>query len=134
MNFNPGLLLAEPLPIAPHALFALLALVIGAVQLRMRKGTHSHKYLGYLWVGSMAIVATSGLFIHEFALVGPFSPIHLLSLFVLVTLVVSIRAARRRDMERHRKTMIYMYVLGLVLTGAFTLLPGRAMYAVLFGN
>jgi uncharacterized membrane protein len=127
-------LLAEPLPIAPHALFALLALVIGAVQLRARKGTHSHKYLGYLWVGSMAIVAASGLFIHEIRLVGPFSPIHLLSLFVLVMLVVSIRAARQRDIERHRKTMIYMYVLGLVLTGAFTLLPGRAMHAVLFGN
>jgi len=134
MHFDPGLLMAEPLPIAPHALFALLAFVIGAVQLGARKGTISHRYLGYLWVGSMATVAASGLFIHEIRLLGPFSPIHLLSLFVLVMLVVSIRAARRRDIERHRKTMIYMYVLGLVLTGAFTLLPGRAMHSVLFGG
>lgn len=134
MFFDLGPLMAAPFPIAPHALFALLALVVGAVQLRARKGTLSHKYLGYLWVGSMATVAASGLFIHEIELVGPFSPIHLLSLFVLVMLFVSIRAAKRRDMEVHRKSMIYMYVLGLVLTGAFTLLPGRAMHTVLFGN
>lgn len=134
MQFEPGLLFSEPFPTPPHAVFALIALVIGAIQLSARKGTSGHRYLGYLWVGCMTIVAATGFFIHEIRLIGPYSPIHLLSLFVLVMLVVSIRAARRRDIERHRKSMIYMYVLGLLLTGAFTLLPGRAMHGVLFGG
>ncbi|MCI5096930.1 MAG: DUF2306 domain-containing protein [Rhodobacteraceae bacterium] len=134
MQFEPGVLAAEPFPIPPHAIFALIALTLGAVQLLLRKGTGLHRTLGYTWVTSMAIVAASGLFIHEIRLFGPFSPIHLLSVFVLVMLFVSIRAARRGDMERHRKTMIYMYILGLVLTGGFTLLPGRAMHAVFFGG
>ena len=134
MQFEPSLLLSEHFPIPPHAMFALIALAAGAVQLSARKGTIRHKYLGYFWVSCMAIVAFSGLFIHEIRLIGPFSPIHLLSVFVLLMLVRSIRAARRRDLETHRQSMIYMYLLGLILTGAFTLLPGRAMHTVFFGG
>jgi len=43
------------------------------------KGTRNHRTLGYIWVGLMVIVAFSGLYIHVLKLVGPFSPIHLLS-------------------------------------------------------
>ncbi|MBE1285559.1 MAG: DUF2306 domain-containing protein [Rhodobacteraceae bacterium] len=134
MQFEPTFLAAEPFPIPLHAFFSLIALVLGAVQLALRKGTGLHRALGYVWVTSMALVAFSGLFIHQIRLIGPFSPIHLLSVTVLMMLAVSIRAARRGDIERHRKSMTYMYVLGLVLTGGFTLLPGRAMNAVFFGG
>ena len=42
----------------------------------------------------MVIVAFSGFFIHVLKLVGPFSPIHLLSVLTLTSLWYAIRAAR----------------------------------------
>jgi uncharacterized membrane protein len=69
-------LLAAPQPIPIHAVLALGALVAGAVQFALPKGTQLHRALGWLWVGLMATVAISGLFIHELRLLGPFSPVH----------------------------------------------------------
>jgi uncharacterized membrane protein len=37
-------------------------------------------------------------------------------------------------MIAHRNSMIQLYVLALLLTGAFTLVPGRTMHAVIFGG
>ncbi|MFM1861522.1 MAG: hypothetical protein RLZ26_44, partial [Pseudomonadota bacterium] len=79
-------------------------------------------------------VAVSGLFITELRWIGPFSPIHLLSLVTLWTLFRAVDAAYRGDIATHSRAMVWLYGLGLVLTGAFTLLPGRAMHGVLFGG
>ena len=82
----------------------------------------------------MAGVAVSSFWIHEFRWWGPFSIIHALSLLVLATLVYSIAAVRRGDVIAHRNSMVQLYVLALLLTVGFTLLPGRTMHAVLFGG
>ncbi|MDR9395642.1 MAG: DUF2306 domain-containing protein [Roseovarius sp.] len=120
--------------ISVHALVALLAMGAGAVQLLAPKGTITHKTLGYVWVGAMGVVAVSSFWIHEFQWFGPFSIIHVLSLLVLATLIYSIRAIRRGSVTAHRNSMIQLYALALVLTGAFTLVPGRTMHAVIFGG
>ena len=39
----------------------------------------------------------------------------------------------RRKVQAHRAIMINLFIFALVLTGAFTLLPGRVMHAVFFG-
>ena len=120
--------------ISVHALVALLAMVIGAVQLAAPKGTLRHRWLGFVWVGAMAIVALSSFWIHEFRWWGPFSIIHALSLLVLATLVYSVGAIRRGNVVAHRNSMAQLYVLALLLTGGFTLVPGRTMHAVFFGG
>ena len=97
------------------------------------KGTRNHRTLGYIWVGLMAIVAFSGFFIHVLKLVGPFSPIHLLSVLTLASLWYAIRAARRGDIKRHRQTMVALFWMALILTGFFTFWPGRVMYQVVTG-
>ena len=112
---------------------ALAALGLGAAQLLSPKGTTLHRALGYLWVTLMAGVALSSFFIHEIRLVGLFSPIHLLSIFTLFSLGWAIYAARQGDVVRHRIIMLSLFFFALVVTGAFTLLPGRIMNAVLFG-
>jgi uncharacterized membrane protein len=117
-----------------HALVALLAMAAGAVQLAAPKGTVAHRWLGLAWVGAMAVVALSSFWIHEFRWWGPFSIIHALSLLVLATLAYSIAAIRRGKLEAHRNSMVQLYVLALLLTGGFTLVPGRTMHAVLFGG
>jgi uncharacterized membrane protein len=64
---------------------------------------------------------------------GPWSPIHLLSLLVLVTLPLAVWHAHRHDVRRHRNAMTGLFIGALVIAGAFTLLPGRIMHAVVFG-
>lgn len=61
------------------------------------------------------------------------SPIHLLSILVLVLLWRGVAFARQRNLRLHRRTMQYTYLLGLVITGLFTFLPGRIMNRVAFG-
>jgi uncharacterized membrane protein len=130
---DPSPLLQAATPIPFHALAALAAAGLGAVQLWRPKGGPMHRRLGYLWVALMTGVAISGLFIHELRMVGPFIPIHLLSLITLASLWVAISRARRRDIAGHRRVMLLLFWLALVLTGAFTFWPGRVMHAVVFG-
>ena len=116
-----------------HAIAALVAMLLGGLQLWEPKGTRNHRTLGYIWVGLMAIVAFSGFFIHVLKLVGTFSPIHLLSAYTLASLWYAIRAARRADIKRHRQIMVALFWMALILTGFFTFWPGRVMYQVVTG-
>ena len=127
------LLAASPI-IQAHAYFAFGALGLGAVQFSFAKGTGAHRALGWSWALLMIGVAFSSLFIHTIRLWGPWSPIHLLSLFTLVTTPLAVRAAIRGDVAGHRQAMIWIYTLALVVTGLFTLTPGRIMHDVVFGG
>jgi hypothetical protein len=89
--------------------------------------------MGRSWVALMAIVALSSFFIWTIRTVWLFSPIHLLSIFVLAMLWRGVSAIRRGDASRHGRTMEYTFFLGLVITGLLTFLPGRIMSQVAFG-
>ncbi len=117
-----------------HASAAFVALGAGAFQLALEKGTGGHRALGYIWVTLLAFVAASSFFIHEFRWFGPFSAIHLLSAYTLWSLWVAVGHARHGRIDRHRRDMVSLYGLALVLTGLFTLVPGRTMHAVLIGD
>ena len=132
MTLDPLLSAQQPIPV--HAIAALAAMVLGGLQLWGPKGTRNHRILGYIWVGLMAIVAFSGFFIHVLKLVGPFSPIHLLSALTLVSVWLAIRAARQGNIKRHRQTMVALFWMALILTGFFTFWPGRVMYQVVTGT
>lgn len=131
MSLDP-LLQASPV-IQIHALCAVIALVIGAVQLFRRKGDRPHRMIGRVWVALMAAVALSSFFIWTIRLWGPFSPIHLISIFTLAMLWRGVAFARRHDIAHHRLTMQLTYLLALIVTGLLTFLPGRIMYRVAFG-
>src|SRR4051794_14801434 len=117
-----------------HAVAALTAFVLGAVQLSAPKGTLPHRTLGWIWVALLAIIAISSFWIHGIRWVGPFGPIHLLSIFTLVMLPLAVLAARRHDVERHRRVMTGIFLGALLIAGLFTLVPGRIMHAVVFGG
>jgi uncharacterized membrane protein len=82
----------------------------------------------------MATIAISSFWIHSIRLVGPFSPIHLLSIFTLVMLPLAVLHAHRHRVPRHRNAMISIFLGALVIAGAFTFLPGRIMHAVASGQ
>ena len=132
MSLQP--LLTAPLAIQVHAFAAMFAFVAGAVQFALPKGTPLHRALGWLWVTTMALVAIGSFWVNTIRQFGPFSWIHLLSIYVLVLLVVAVRAARRGDIRAHRATMLGTFVGALVIAGGFTFYPGRIMHSVLFGQ
>ncbi len=132
MSLAPLLDAAPAIPL--HALAAMTAFVLGAVQLAAPKGTLPHRALGWVWVSLMAAVAVSSFWIHQIRLIGPWSPIHLLSIFTLVVLPLGLWMAHRHRVADHRRIMILIFSGALVIAGLFTLVPGRIMYTVLFGS
>ena len=132
MSLAPLLNAAPAIPL--HAVAAMAAFALGVVQFAAPKGTLPHRTIGWIWVGLMATVAASSFWIHEIRLLGPWSPIHLLSIMVLVLLPIAVIAARRHHVSRHRKTMIGIFTGGLIIAGLFTFVPGRIMHAVVFGH
>jgi uncharacterized membrane protein len=127
-------LLEAPFATQLHASSAILAIVVGAFVLWRRKGTILHKALGRIWVALMLVTATSALFINDIRMIGPFSPIHLFSLFTYFGLFQGLKAIIvHRDIVHHRVEMQGLYLGALMLAGAFTFLPGRRMHQVLFG-
>ena len=127
-------LLLQVKPIPSHVFAAFFALFLGARQLLRPKGGGAHRLAGWLWVGFMAYVAGSSLWISEIQMWGRFSPIHLLSLWTLGSLVFAVTTARRGNLRAHRRTMQSLFFLALVVTGLFTLVPGRVMHTILLGS
>jgi uncharacterized membrane protein len=127
-------LLNAPSTIPLHAFAAMTAFVLGVVQLAAPKGTLPHRTLGWIWVGLMATVAISSFWIHQARIIGPWSPIHLLSIFTLVILPLGVWRAHRHRVKDHRRIMIFIFTGALVIAGLFTLVPGRIMHTVIFGG
>ena len=132
MSLDP-LLNASPV-IQIHAFVALFALELTIAIFALRKGSRYHRILGWTWVISMGLVAISSFGINDMRWVGPFGPIHLISLFTLYSLVDGVRAARGHRVVAHRKTMRSLVFGALIVAGGFTFLPGRIMFQVISGG
>lgn len=117
-----------------HAFSAIAAFALGVVQLSAPKGTLPHRTVGYAWVALMIVVCITSFWIHEIRTWGPWSAIHLLSIFTLCTLPLAILHARHHRVGLHRRAMLSLFVGALVVAGLFTFVPGRIMHAVAFGD
>ena len=132
MTLSP-LLEASP-AIVLHATAAMGAFGLALIQFAAPKGTIPHRTIGWIWVALMLAVSLSSLLIHQIRLWGPWSPIHLLSVFTLLSLPLAVWAAHRHRVAAHRRAMISIFLGALVIAGVFTLLPGRIMHQVVFGE
>ena len=115
MQFTPVIL--------AHTAAALGALALGGATLLMKKGTRLHRILGRAWVVLMLTAAIVSFWIRRS---GGFSPIHLLSLFAIVSIGLSLVAVSRGNVMAHRRGMTGVYV-SLVIAGVFTLMPQRRL-------
>ncbi len=131
MSLAP-LLAASPV-IQIHAFAAMAAFLLGAIQLVAPKGTIPHRTFGWAWVVLMLTVSISSMFINQIRTFGPFSPIHLLSVFVIVAAPFAAFAARKHNVRRHSIWMGALFLFALIVAGIFTFWPGRIMHAVVFG-
>ena len=110
------------------------AFALGLLQFAAPKGTLPHRTVGFIWLALMLSVALSSFWIHEIRLWGPWSPIHLISIYVLIMVPVAIYFARGHNVRGHARTVVGMFLGGLVIAGLFTFVPGRIMHAVALGN
>lgn len=119
-----------PLAIHLHVAGALPALLLAPVVLWRRRRDRLHKVAGYSWVLAMALAAISSFWISGFGVIGPFSPIHLLSITTLVGLFTAVRAAIRGNYRLHRRVM-HNISWGLLAAGTLNFLPGRMTNRIL---
>jgi uncharacterized membrane protein len=132
MTLDP--LLNAPFVIQLHALSAIAAGLIGPFAIWRKTRALWHRLAGALWIVLMLTVATSALFIHTIQLIGPFSPIHLLSGLVYYSLFVAIRHVRAGRYLAHGLAMRSLYLQSLGIAGLFALSPGRIMHNIFFGD
>ena len=134
MSLQPLLDAVAPIPL--HAFAAMAAFVLGVIQLAAPKGTVPHKLLGWIWVMLLGVVALSSFWIHGggYRLWRGFGPIHLLSVFAPIMLLVGIMHARRHRVRAHAITMVCVFIGAVVIAGVFTLVPGRIMHSVVFAS
>lgn len=119
------------IPMAIHLGTALPALAIGAWQLSAAKGSALHRYAGWAWVGLMLVASVSSFWILEIRRGAGFSPIHLLSVWVPVSMALAIYFIRRGNVRAHKRFMVGTY-LGLAGAGLGALLPTRFLGQLLF--
>lgn len=126
--------------IAIHMTAALAALAIGPIALWARQGrvqrTRIHRAAGYAWVTLMLATAVSAVFIRDYQLPNwaGYTWIHLFVPLTLAGLVGGFRALYLKDIARHRRIMQGVYFGACVGAGAFTLLPGRYLGQLVWGQ
>lgn len=122
------------MPIYIHLVAAFWVLLAGGAQLALKKGTGTHKLIGWTWMLAMMVVSISSFWISGFVdwFFG-YGPIHLLSIWVLICVTVSLTSARRGNVRLHKFYAVgaYFGTLGAAL-GAL-LVPDRLLHDWLFG-
>jgi uncharacterized membrane protein len=121
-----------------HVATVVPAVILGTWQIFVsRRGTTLHRVIGYTYLTLMSVTALSTLWIHRLMPDKPFwgfSPIHLLIPLVFYGVYGALRGAWTHRIQLHRRAMIILYATAIVVTGLFTLVPGRIMNAVVFGG
>ena len=106
----------------------------GAVQLLLKKGTKTHKLIGWSWMVAMIVVAIS-----SFGITGivdwfyGYGPIHLLSIWVLICVFVSLVAVKKGKIGIHKAYTVGAYFGAIGAGLAAMLVPDRLLYNFLFG-
>jgi len=130
MNFDP--IVHASLAVQIHIVVAFVALAIGIVMYRRKKGTKSHKLMGRIFVFFLLTTAVSAIFIRQLNN-GNFSWIHI---FVPITFIGAFQAIfwiRRGNLRKHKKAVQGMFFGALLIPGILSFLPGRTMWHVFFG-
>lgn len=117
-----------------HIIAALVALILVPLVMWRKRRDRLHKILGYTWITAMAVTALSSFAITNFGIIGPFSPLHALSLLTLWVLFDTIRSAIRRDIIRHKIGMRNLATFGLGLPMVLNFLPDRTFTRFFFAG
>ncbi len=92
---------------------SIFALLMGTLVLVGKKGTQSHRAIGYLYVVSMLLTLSSSLFIYR--LFDAFGPFHIFTVIGFIYLLLGVLPAVLRSSNWLRRHILFMYwsVFGL---------------------
>ncbi|MEM1046774.1 MAG: DUF2306 domain-containing protein [Pseudomonadota bacterium] len=135
---SPDPIFDASLAIRLHLAAIALAIVATAVILPLPKGTVLHRTVGMVWVAAMMTAALVSFGIRdpdpEFSNGYGLSPIHILSVVVLISVPNAVWQIRKGRVEAHRRAMISLVIGALGIAGLFTFIPGRLMWQVVSGG
>lgn len=86
-----------------------------------------HKIAGYIFVVGIVIGGLSLFFIFSIRMIGPFSPIHLLSIVSLFSVSFALYSIKNKKIKAHKRAMWRLYSQAIGVAGLFAFLPGRLM-------
>ena len=115
-----------------HLVTVCIALALTPVLLWRRRGTASHRALGYVWATAMFATAVDSLFV-QFSHPGHFSLIHVLSVLTIVLVPTLVWSARSHRVARHRRQVRGMIIGALLVAGFFTFPFHRLLGSWLLG-
>ena len=131
-------LLAAPFAIKLYVFTVVPAFFLGTWLIFFsRKGARRHRAVGYVYLSLMTVTAIAALWIHQIPaidIVYGFGPIHIFSIITLSGVVGALRGAWTHNIKMHRRSMLGVYIGGLLIAGTFAFLPGRIMHAMIFGG
>jgi uncharacterized membrane protein len=119
-----------PVAVWGHLGLLIPTLVLTPVMMIRPKGSRSHRWLGYVWVALMTVIAIESFFIPLHG--RSFSPIWPISIFVLVQVPRLVLNARRHNIDMHRRTARGLVIGAFLVAGFFTLPFGRMLGVWLF--
>ena len=106
-----------------HFLAAVLAIVLGLINLVSEKGTFQHRIIGWFWLIIMIFVTIPSFWIREIN-EGDFSWIHLLTIWTIISMGIAIISIKKGNVRTHAGFMVGTMV-GAVIAGGFAMMPGR---------
>jgi uncharacterized membrane protein len=122
-----------PVSVQLHVLCVTIAFFAGLIIFVLPKGTGFHRVLGWSFVVAMiGAAATSVMMIADFRTGVNF--LHIFTVVTAVSLTLGLGAIRRGDVRGHAYNMIGLYIGALLVAGAFSFIPGRLMWRMLFGG
>lgn len=115
-----------------HLVSMAAALALTPVMLLRRRGDTGHRLIGWVWAILMFGSAAISFGVRGVNR-GDFSFIHVLSAIVVVVVPLTVLAARRHHVSRHRRGIRALVTGGLLTAGFFTFPFNRLLGSWLFG-
>tara|TARA_B110000858_G_scaffold3502_1_gene4055 strand:+ start:25444 stop:25830 length:387 start_codon:yes stop_codon:yes gene_type:complete len=119
-----------------HLATIIPAFFIGTLLILIKKGAPFHKGAGRVYMSLMLATACVTLLMEARAgirFLNHFGFIHLFSFLVIYSVPRAYFAIKRGDVKTHKRSMIGLYIGGIIIAGGLTFAPGRYMHQLFFG-
>ena len=116
-------------PILLHLLVVIPSIILGLMNLALKKGTSIHKLNGKLWVVLMLIASLSSFFIMP---TGSLTWLHLFAVLVIFTVLIGMFAIHKNNKKLHVGCMLGAYIGTVISAYIAASVPGRLLNVMLF--